>query len=220
MSSLFSADPATIILTILAILLALSVHEWAHAYAATRLGDPTPHNQGRLTINPLAHLDPLGALMFVFAGFGWAKPVPVNPSYFAKPKQDTALVAFAGPLSNLVMAVGWAIVFALASRFVSLSSPLGMLIFTLARASLQINVALFAFNLLPIAPLDGSKVLHLFIPWRYEERYTDFLRIGPYILIGLLVFESVLPVPIISGWVHVIGGFVLRLLEGIMNVIQ
>lgn len=216
-SSLFSADPATILITIFSILLALSVHEWAHAFAAYRLGDPTAHNQGRLTINPLAHLDPLGALMFVFAGFGWAKPVPVNHTYFAQPKRDTAIVALAGPLSNLLMAVGWAIVLKFAGNLLP-AGPLDTLIRTLAVTSLGMNVALFAFNLLPIAPLDGSKVLHLFIPWQYEQRYEDFLRVGPYILIFLLIFESMLPIRIVSGWVHIVGDAVLRLLETTIGI--
>lgn len=206
--SLLRTDPAGFLIAVAAILLSLCVHEWAHAAAATRLGDPTPHNHGRLTLNPAAHIDPLGALLFLFAGIGWAKPVPVNPAYFARPKQDTAIVALAGPLSNLVLAFVSALLLGL---FGSALSGMGRFPVEFLQFFLHINLTLMAFNLLPIAPLDGSKIIQPWIPWRYEDRYADFLRVGPYILFALLLFENVLPVPVVSLWTETITSGVLRL---------
>lgn len=197
---------------IIAVLIAISVHEWAHAFTADRLGDPTPRDMGRLTVNPLAHIDLLGALMFVIVGFGWAKPVPVNPAYFKHHKGGMALTAIAGPFSNLVLAF----VAYLLLQFIAVqnpgsitdllhdtatSSPALTIVLMILQGSLFVNLALMAFNLFPIAPLDGSNVLRLFIPLRFEDRYDDFMRVGPYILLFLLIFESFLPFPFLSAWI-------------------
>jgi len=198
---------------IIAILIAISVHEWAHAFTADRLGDPTPRDMGRLTVNPIAHLDALGALMFLIVGFGWAKPVPVNPAYFKHHKGGMALTAIAGPLSNLILAfIAYALLSFIALRDpgsvadllrgTATDSPLMTIIIMILQGSLFVNLALMAFNLFPIAPLDGSNVLRLFVPLRYEDRYDDFLRVGPYILLFLLLFESFLPFPLLSAWVR------------------
>ncbi len=218
-----NADFADIFIRIIAILIALSVHEWAHAITATRLGDPTPANEGRLTLNPVAHLDPMGALVFFISrgSFGWAKPVPVNPRYFAHPKRDMALVAIAGPVSNLILATITVLCMALLTKSNLLDSPSAavLLIAKLLNASLGMNLGLMAFNLLPIAPLDGSKVLQLFIPWQYEHKYEDFLRIGPFILLFLIFFGSFLPIDIISWWVGTIAGLVLKVFEVVLGML-
>ena len=205
---------------IISILIAISVHEWAHAVTAYKLGDPTPKYAGRLTLNPIAHIDPMGALMFLIVGFGWAKPVPVDSRYFRHPKRDLALTAIAGPASNLVLAffafVGLTtlahthpITFDdLLTGSPSYTSGMKVLILIL-QSSLFINLALMAFNLLPVPPLDGSNILRMFIPARLEYRYDRFLQIGPWILIGLILFESILLIPILSVWVHGIMGAVL-----------
>jgi Zn-dependent protease len=196
---------------IISILIALSVHEWAHAYSAAKLGDPTAFNEGRVTVNPLAHLDPLGTLMFIFVGFGWGKPVPVNPRYFSNEKRDTAIVAAAGPISNLVLsliaysgliAIGTSVpdqAFGLLSSGTQ-ASIIGFIVQVL-QASVFLNLALMAFNLLPIAPLDGSKVVRLFIPYQYEDKYYDFMLRGPYILLGILVLENITSIRLLSTWV-------------------
>jgi len=198
---------------IIAILIALSVHEWAHGYAAYKLGDPTAKYSGRLTLNPLAHLDPIGTLMFVFVGFGWGKPVPIDPRNFKSYKRDTAITALAGPLSNFILAwisfIGLALLSANGSHGSMMSllaikgtgNPATVLIIQILASSLFINLALMAFNLLPIAPLDGSKIIRPFVPVGYDNMYHDFMRRGPMFLIGLLVIESFLNVPILSGWV-------------------
>lgn len=213
---------------IISILIALSVHEWAHAYAAHRFGDPTPGQNGRLTLNPLAHLDVLGALMFVIVGFGWAKPVPVDARYFNHPKREMALVALAGPLSNLLLAiVSFGVLFFLTGGNIttpdallspSLGSTAYAVLLQILQSSLFVNLALMAFNLFPVAPLDGSNIVQMFIPYQYERRYEDFLRIGPAILITLIVLETFLPIQILSGWVFGIVSVVLNAFSAIANV--
>jgi Zn-dependent protease len=205
---------------IIAILIAIAVHECAHAFAANRLGDPTAENQGRLTLNPIAHIDPLGALMFVIIGFGWAKPVPVNPMYFRHPNRDMAITALAGPFSNLILAaVAFVLLWLTSGTGASSISDLlagasdfssgQQVMFQVLRDSLFVNLALMAFNLLPIAPLDGSNILRIAIPRNLQDRYDDWIRIGPWVLLALIIVESFLPVSIISGWVFGIMSFVL-----------
>ncbi|MDD4319826.1 MAG: site-2 protease family protein [Candidatus Peribacteraceae bacterium] len=209
---------------LISILIALSVHEASHGWVARRLGDPTAENEGRVTLNPIAHLDPLGTILFLFVGFGWGKPVPVNPVYFRHPKRDTALVSLAGPVSNLLLAtLSFALLALLYPGAASsvgglLSSPSSESIAaTFLRSLLQsllfINLALMAFNLLPVAPLDGSKVLAAFIPWQHEERYNEWMRRGPFVLLFLLVAESLLNVPFLSGWISWLMGGTLSLLQ-------
>lgn len=216
---------------LISILIALSVHESAHGYVALKMGDPTAKYAGRITLNPLAHLDLIGTLMFLFVGFGWAKPVPVDPRYFRNPKRDGALTAAAGPVSNLLLAfVAFAglLLVSPAPTSGSLTFLLGMhadgaifqtFLLQLFASSLFINLALMAFNLLPIAPLDGSKVLHLFVPYQYERDYLQFMQYGPYILLLLLLFESFLPIPLLSGWVFGIANGVLSVMSGIAGLV-
>lgn len=211
---------------IISVLIAISVHEWAHAYMASRLGDPTAEEEGRLTLNPIAHIDPIGALMFVIVGFGWAKPVPVNPSYFRKPATGMALTAIAGPLSNLILAfIAFVILTIMAGEPVGIvallqdpssADPVRTIVLQILQGSLFVNLALMAFNLFPIAPLDGSNIIRAFIPYHLESRYDDWLRIGPFVLLFLLIFESFLPFPLLSAWVQGIMAFVLRVFEMVM----
>ena len=210
---------------IIAILLALTVHEWAHAIVADRLGDPTPRSAGRLTLNPAAHLDPFGTLMFFLVHFGWGKPVPIDPRYFKKWRRDTALVSIAGPLSNLLLAiVAFFLLYLLAPEVMSIGSATDLLfaqgvgerlhifLVQILASSLFVNLGLMAFNLLPIAPLDGSKILQAFIPARYDRAYDVFMDRGPYILIGLLVFERLFNFPILVTWITWIVNAVLNVL--------
>ena len=206
---------------IIALLIAVSVHEWSHAFVAHRLGDPTPGNAGRLSLNPLAHLDLMGAILFLTVGFGWAKPVPVNPLYFRRPTRDTCLTAVAGPVSNLILAFAAFMLLGILGRDAG-TSPWALLGITetgdvwrvfflqLLGATLFINLGLMAFNLLPIAPLDGSKVLQAFVPLRYIEQYEEFLRIGPYILLALFLGEMLVGLPVLSFWITAIMEWALR----------
>ncbi len=199
---------------ILAILLALSVHEWAHGYVAYRLGDPTAKYEGRLTLNPLAHLDPLGTLMFLFVGFGWGKPVPINPRYFRHYRRDTALVSIAGPLSNLMLAIAsFLLLLAVAPKgfingdltnMAASGNVLQSFFIDFLGSSLFLNLGLMAFNLLPVAPLDGSKVLAAFLPHEYEQQYDEYMRYGPYILLALLVFGRSGGFDPLGIWIHAI----------------
>jgi Zn-dependent protease len=201
------SDLSTFPLAIIAILVAITVHEWAHAFAAKRLGDGTAEMSGRLTLNPLAHIDPVGAILFLLVGFGWAKPVPVDARNFRHPVRDSALVALAGPLSNLVLGfVAIALLFSLPPEFVPGNSgtfeTLLRMSGDLLEMSVRFNFALMAFNLLPIAPLDGSNILRLFIPWRFRDRYEEAMQYGPWILLGLILVESFTGIPLISAWVN------------------
>ncbi|MSR67646.1 site-2 protease family protein [Candidatus Peribacteria bacterium] len=207
---------------IISILIALTVHEWAHAFVADRLGDHTARDMGRLTLNPIAHLDPLGTLMFFLVHFGWGKPVPVDPRNFRNIRRDSALVSLAGPLSNLILTIiAFVLLLLIAPQIMHVAASEELLMthgvgerlqafFTqLLTNSLFINLGLMAFNLLPIAPLDGSKILEAFIPYQYAEAYDTFMDRGPMILIGLLVLERALGIPILITWISFIMDFVL-----------
>jgi Zn-dependent protease len=181
-----------------AFLIALTVHELAHALTADRLGDPTPRSDGRISLNPLKHLDPYGALLFLVTGFGWAKPVVFDPYNLAHPRRDGSLIALAGPASNLTVAT----LVALLIRFIPLLSTLDFILYPFV----FINVSLAIFNLVPVSPLDGEKILAGLLPrdMAYEFQ-TVMNRYGTIILIVLLlpVFGRTSPIqslisPIIS----------------------
>ncbi len=196
---------------IIAVLVALTIHEFAHAWAAHKLGDPTAKYEGRLTLNPLAHIDPLGALLFLVAGFGWGKPVPVNPRHLRHPRRDTALVALAGPASNLLLAFAVVLLMAIIAHVPALDA-LPQFIFFFLRELLTINLVLMAFNLLPIAPLDGSKIFAAFVPYRYEDSYEQLMQYGPYILLGIIILERTIGFPLLGWWIDVITGPILRVM--------
>ena len=198
---------------IIAMLTALTVHEWSHGFVAYLLGDMTAKNEGRLTFNPLAHLDLLGTLMFFTIGFGWAKPVPVDPRYAKHPKRFMTLTALAGPASNLLLAVGTVLVAKIVLAF-GISAGIANPFFSeLFSSMLFLNLGLMAFNLLPIAPLDGSKILAMFIPYEYEVEYEHFLQKGPIILLLLLLGERMLGIPLIVTWISFILSPILHFFE-------
>ena len=186
--------------------------------------------EGRLTLNPLAHLDPVGTVLFVLVGFGWGKPVPVDPRYFKNIKRDTALVALAGPVSNFILALFAFVMLLFVSRqsIVSMSGAMmahgdtsvAMRLLTeLMTDFLHINLVLMAFNLLPIAPLDGSKIIRPFVPLRHENRYQDFMEQGPKILLILIVLGQLLNVPILSMWIGFIISPVLQLFSVLATLV-
>lgn len=168
---------------LIALAVCISVHEASHAFVAYKLGDPTAKIEGRMTLNPLKHLDFLGTLMIFIANFGWGKPVPFNEHNLKHPRRDAALIALAGPLSNLLTAF----VVGLAGRV-----PLPLPILQAFQAIFTLSVVLFLFNLLPIAPLDGSKFVGLIIPRSWENEYQTFLAKGPVILILFIVLDRLL----------------------------
>lgn len=179
------------LLLIPAVLVSLTLHELAHGYVALKLGDPTAKDAGRLTFNPLAHLDPIGTLMFFFVKMGWAKPVPVNPAYFQDPVRDMAKVAVAGPAANLLQAIAGS--FALKAALWPETVQIFLFLFV------YINVALAIFNLLPIPPLDGSRIVPLFLSGQQLLLFERFMPYGMLILIGAFYFgllDAVLTPPI------------------------
>lgn len=179
------------------LLLALTCHEFAHGLVAYNLGDPTAQRAGRLTLNPLKHLDPIGTIAFFLIKIGWAKPVPVNPLYFRNPKKDMLLVALAGPLANFVLAVISALLLKFSLLLVSLfqyTAAAQMLLLPLSAmllASVWINLVLCFFNFLPIPPLDGSRILVGLLPDRLAASYQKLEKYG-FILILLLAYSGIL----------------------------
>ncbi len=184
-----------LLLTLPIVMLSLSLHETAHGYVAWRLGDPTAKSLGRLTLNPIKHLDPLGFLSMVLTGFGWANPVPVNSRYFKKPRRDIALVAAAGPVSNLLLAL----VFLLILRFLGFGylaalTPKTELQFNLIYFTLlflyygvYMNITLAVFNLLPVPPLDGSRILYRLLPPRLYFKIMQHERVIVLAVLALLL---------------------------------
>ena len=194
-----------LLLSLPSILIALSVHECAHAWAAYKLGDPTAKNFGRMTINPLKHLDPLGVLCMIIAGFGWARPVPVTSRNLRKPRRDMVLISLAGPASNIVLAFFGLLVLRIMEALVlpalsptslsnfGISAIVMLLEFLVLFCSL--NAGLAIFNLLPIPPLDGSRLLALILPSRIYFKYVRYERYISFVLVLLLVFD-VLDIPL------------------------
>ena len=202
------------------LVLSLTVHEWAHAWSAHKLGDDTAARAGRLTLNPLSHIDLIGTVLLPLAGipFGWAKPVPIDPRRFNprwNMRTGMALTAAAGPLSNLLLAVLSAIALGVLFRTQPMLQLLPHPGVALLRMTFVINVGLAVFNMLPVPPLDGSRILARYIPLRFDRQWAEVERFGPLVLMGLIVFSNVLGFSIISGPM----GFVLRALDGLTQSI-
>ncbi len=194
MSGRFS-DPKTWILSTLlmmpAILIGLSFHEFAHAYVANKLGDPTPKRQGRVTVNPMAHIDPIGLLCLIFIGFGWGMPVQINPRYFKNPRRDELLVAISGVSLNLILAIAFAGITKLIEVFAlgfALSS-VGALVVEALLNVVKINLVLMVFNLLPVPPLDGFNIITQVFNLKQSDLYYKIYDKGLVILLILILFN-------------------------------
>ncbi len=191
-------NPILFAVILLSIIFALSFHEFAHAFAGYKLGDSTAQRLGRLTLNPLAHIDWYGLVLLVTVGFGWGKPVPFNPYNLKYQKWGPVMVAFAGPASNLILAIVCAVLFHLLSAVGSFSPENALIIFLVF--SVIINLVLMLFNLIPIPPLDGSKLLFIALdkPQHAELRFK-LEKNGMWILIGVIILDSIFNLGIFAG---------------------
>jgi Zn-dependent protease len=190
---MFDPDLKRIALVLPAVLVGFTVHEFSHALVAVRLGDSTPRDQGRLTLNPISHIELIGLLMILLVGFGWAKPVQINPRNFKNPKNDEILVSLAGPFSNLLFGIA----FAVALKFLFTLAPqifytvgFGPILFQILSYFVWINLLLAVFNLFPIPPLDGSHILLSLIPDKFSRFKLVYTRYGRFILIALILLGS------------------------------
>ena len=203
---LFRLSPEVLVLLIPVLLFALVFHEFSHGWVAYKLGDPTAKNQGRLTLNPIAHLDPFGSMMILFVGFGWAKPVPVDSRYLANPREDMMKIAFAGPASNLFLALIGGMLIRLTGYAGPLTSML--ILFT------QINISLAVFNMIPIPPLDGSQIFSGIMIRRNPQLVMQLQMYGPQILMGLILFGMFTGVSVIWAFMSPFVNFFMFLFAG------
>ena len=208
-------DPLALVFFLVAVVFGLTVHEFAHAYVASRQGDQTARLMGRLSLNPLRHLDPLGALMFLVVGIGYAKPVPVNPAHLRDGKRGDFYVSMAGIITNLVVAFLFALPFRVIQLLGGDIAAANSLVLEFAQTMIAVNVLLAAFNILPIPPLDGSKAIGILVPRSLEPAYYRYLQVGPVILIAILGLAFILHVnllgpildPIRSLFLYIVAGF-------------
>ena len=180
---------ASVLMAVPAVIIGLTFHEYAHAWTANKLGDPTAKAMGRLTFNPLRHLSVIGTICFLLFRFGWAKPVPINPANFEKPRRGIIITSIAGPTGSLIIAVAFAILARLLSLFLppDPSSLLSSYVYSILVYGTILNILFFFFNLIPIPPLDGSQILFNLLPARYANVYQFLQRFGFFILIGFIV---------------------------------
>jgi Zn-dependent protease len=182
------------------IVLGLTVHEFSHALMASRCGDTTSKDQGRLTLNPLKHIDPLGFIILLVAGFGWAKPVEFNEKNLKNPKTDVLKIAAAGPVSNAILAMVLSVIFVIWMRTITNDySKVSSFIFEVFRYGIYINWGLFIFNLIPIPPLDGSHFLLRYFK-KYPALYKGFYKYGSFLLFALIIGSVVTPVNFFPIW--------------------
>lgn len=201
-------DPRMFLFWIIALVLAVTIHEFSHALAADRLGDPTPRIQGRLTLNPLAHLDPLGTLMLLLVRFGWGRPVQFDPFNLANPRRDAAIISFAGPASNLILAALLSIFFRFSVNF----NQVPLLVFEILAPVIYLNVLLAVFNLVPIHPLDGGKILVGLLPPDLARDWDRILQQYGLVLLLVLVLPLFNGASLVSVIISPTINFILNLL--------
>ncbi len=220
MPSIFSSGLQTtlylLVIRMIVALIALPIHECAHGYAALRMGDYTAQRQGRLTINPLAHFDPIGTLAIILFGFGWAKPVPINPLNFENPKKGMMISSLAGPLSNIGLALISMVLYKLSyiPTYMGITGAFLSTVQMFLMYMVSINITLGVFNLIPIPPLDGSRIATYFLPQRI---YFKIMQYENYIFIGLMIalWFGILdgPITFVSGAVTSLLDFITRPLD-------
>ena len=178
----FAVNLFLFLLIAAALVICISIHEFSHAYVANKLGDPTAKNMGRITLDPRAHLDPMGTLLLLIAGFGWGKPVPFDPHFLQNPKRDSAIISFAGPASNIILAIFLSLIF----HFLQPAGIAGLFV----RLVVQYNLVLAIFNLIPVHPLDGFKVVNGLLPQELSYQWIQLAPYGMWILL-LLIFGGI-----------------------------
>lgn len=197
-----------LVLSVPGVLIAITFHEFAHAWMADKLGDDTPRKQGRLNLNPLTHMDPIGIAMLLFAGFGWGKPVEINPNNFNRTislRKGNALVSFAGPAMNFILAIIFSIIYGLILAFggTFVITSTGKIISTIILSIISMNVGLGVFNLIPLPPLDGSKILTAFLPTNARNWVEEH--------------EKILYIVFIIIWITPIASLIIRPIIGLIN---
>ena len=197
-----------------AILFAITIHEFFHAWTANKLGDPTAKESGRLTLNPIAHLDIMGTICFIVAQFGWGKPVPVNAANFKNPRRDNMFVSLAGPASNFVSAFGFGIIFHLMNKY-STPSNLTVPIFEFLYIGIRISLFLAFFNLIPLFPLDGFHILKGIVPYHLVIRLDAVSKYSPFILLGIILLNGSAGVSILGSILNPPVIFFSRMFTGI-----
>ncbi len=216
MLSLLFSDPLAFLLELLyllpAVFLALSFHEFGHAFVAYKMGDPTARNLGRMTLDPIKHIDPVGILCLMFLGFGWAKPVPVNPNNFKQRRKGEFLVSIAGISMNFILAVVFTIVLALLAVF----GVNNIIAIRIIQYIIQINFALMVFNLIPIYPLDGGNIIRAAL-WKKSYKYDQFMSKYGFILLIVLLFSGIIGT-IIGTVSALIQNFIIRIVFMLFGV--
>lgn len=217
LSSLMSGgfDLMGTLLMLPGLILALTLHEYAHAKVSDRLGDPTPEAEGRLTLNPIAHMDPMGTICLLFAGFGWGKPVGINPTYYRNPIRDSAIVAVAGPITNFILGFVLFLAYALVAIFAPANELINILL-TMLLYGAYLNVSLGVFNLIPVPPLDGSKIFAYILKGKAREFLYTLERYSTIII--LILFITKLPSMIVSPIVNWIANAMISLITLIIGL--
>lgn len=198
--SILFENPVLFVLIALALILSLTIHEFSHAVVADKLGDPTARMLGRVSLNPIAHLDPLGTLLLLFAGFGWGKPVPFDSTYLKHPRRDAALIAFAGPFSNFILAILFGLI-------INIFRVYGGVLGTLFYLIVLYNLLLGFFNLIPLHPLDGFKVIYGLMPKGLVSQWLQIEPYGIFILLFLILTRS------LNSFLQPLLNFALKLLN-------
>lgn len=210
-----------LLLTLPGVIVAITFHEFAHAFVADKLGDDTPRRQGRLNLNPLSHIDPVGFFMLIFAHFGWGKPVEINPTNFNRKRSmsaQEAIVALAGPVMNLIIAIVLTIILFAINAFASTFAftTVGMLICLTLQMAISVNIGLGVFNLIPLPPLDGSKVLMGFLPYNAKRWFEEHEKV--FYIIFLVIWITPIASLIISPAIDAITSGIDSLVSGLFSL--
>lgn len=216
-----------ILISIPCVLAALVFHEIAHGYVAYKLGDPTAKMMGRLTLNPLKHLDPIGTLCMIFARFGWARPVPIDVRYFKKPRRDICLTALAGPMTNLILAFIGAFIYSLTSLLLSdvvfesadFIYYICVAVDTLLFNFIWLNIALAVFNLIPLPPLDGSRIFLIWLPYRIYVKLLRHEREIAALFMVLIIIDSRILDGVFTGALSVVVNLIFRGMMALFSLI-